>query len=750
MVTVLNLTEGQVFHHQLIYVAGSLDTVPIKESHEYHEMCHNEHCTTNEVHVNHVPWPVVNGRFKVFILLHKGENKVRFSCLCGYASVILTLRYHPEEVREGDRLVKFVYIKCSDSSGCYQDLPSEQCSEELGVSKVRFNALLAQCYYYESLKCRREKGLDDCQSATQSCLDWGGGTFKLGGVEVFESCLTEEMSLGDDFLECKDKIYSYFHNELIERGVITETTKVVAVLSCTRYIFTDDNCCNNDDKNDKHNVKNDDNEVTEAAERRNQVKSDENYNTNGDVIRPYDDLIRPDDDVIRPHDDVIRPHDDVIRPHDDVIRPHDDVIRPHDDVIRPHDHIRCHTALGGGQLALIGGGGLYSWGSSPQDLLRAMWDSRRVPRRRLFDDSGGEGTYGGVYSTTFGAMVHELGHAFNLAHTRCGIMGRGFDDMRAFVCLEKHVPSVKLPGNILTHVKKEGPVQGALEWWEEWGGACWSAPSALLLKAHPWFTPDLDEVCRGSGTSFDCPSISSPSGLSGPYGEASQGCKELDIQLTDCTIRVYYGEFVNGFIVNNHNGGNNNDGDNDDGRVGRIEGEMYEITLGTDQRVSEVCIRSGQWIDAIQFKVTAKRAPHKMDYKTPNLGGSGGTPAKISCNNRMNTMHVKADDMFIRQLYFSLSDLPGEKSASNNDPPGKTSTTITSPNGFRHIEVWNKAEDHVQYYISPSGCIEVKSEGVCEGVCEVEGNVLRVFKGGTDEHSVRIIDGDGKFFEYVI
>jgi Putative peptidase family len=39
------------------------------------------------------------------------------------------------------------------------------------------------------------------------------------------------------------------------------------------------------------------------------------------------------------------------------------------------------------------------------------------------------GTFGGCYSTTLGAVLHELCHTFDLGHTRKGIMGRGFDRM---------------------------------------------------------------------------------------------------------------------------------------------------------------------------------------------------------------------------------------------------------------------------------------------------------------------------------
>lgn len=38
-----------------------------------------------------------------------------------------------------------------------------------------------------------------------------------------------------------------------------------------------------------------------------------------------------------------------------------------------------------------------------------------------------------------GSLIHELGHCLNLAHTKQGIMARGFDDLdRFFVSSEKY------------------------------------------------------------------------------------------------------------------------------------------------------------------------------------------------------------------------------------------------------------------------------------------------------------------------
>lgn len=42
------------------------------------------------------------------------------------------------------------------------------------------------------------------------------------------------------------------------------------------------------------------------------------------------------------------------------------------------------------------------------------------------------GTLGGCYATSLGAALHEIGHIFDLVHSDCGIMARGFNDLDLF------------------------------------------------------------------------------------------------------------------------------------------------------------------------------------------------------------------------------------------------------------------------------------------------------------------------------
>ncbi|XP_063377956.1 uncharacterized protein LOC134665079 [Cydia fagiglandana] len=107
-----------------------------------------------------------------------------------------------------------------------------------------------------------------------------------------------------------------------------------------------------------------------------------------------------------------------------------------------HDEIvsltEAYAALGGGGLALFGTACLYTWPTTVDEIISKFQDTSPVNTRRFMDDSGYRGTLGGCFATTLGSVFHELGHTFDLGHTKDGIMGRGFDHLdRVFTVGEK-------------------------------------------------------------------------------------------------------------------------------------------------------------------------------------------------------------------------------------------------------------------------------------------------------------------------
>lgn len=105
--------------------------------------------------------------------------------------------------------------------------------------------------------------------------------------------------------------------------------------------------------------------------------------------------------------------------------------RTHEDTLA---RTQGHAALGGGGLALFGSACLHTWPTRMSEILPRFLDATAVDTEHLMDDSNYRGTHAGCFATTLGSVLHELGHTFDLGHTRDGIMGRGFDYVdRVFV-----------------------------------------------------------------------------------------------------------------------------------------------------------------------------------------------------------------------------------------------------------------------------------------------------------------------------
>jgi hypothetical protein len=137
----------------------------------------------------------------------------------------------------------------------------------------------------------------------------------------------------------------------------------------------------------------------------------------------------------------------------------------------PDHGFLAHTALGGGHLALFGSGSLCTWAPGIEGLADCLLDERSCAAfPEIHDDSGGRGAFWAGYSTTAGAVLHEVGHCLGLHHTESGIMQRGFDDLNRFF-------SVCEPGSCI-------PITCSRE-----RGAFWHAESVDQLCHSPYLRP---------------------------------------------------------------------------------------------------------------------------------------------------------------------------------------------------------------------------------------------------------------------
>ena len=135
-----------------------------------------------------------------------------------------------------------------------------------------------------------------------------------------------------------------------------------------------------------------------------------------------------------------------------------------------------HTALGGGDLGLFGSAGMFAWPRRLDDVFATFSDATPIDGRLVHDDSAGRSTVWGIASTTLGAVLHELGHAFGLPHSTAplDVMTRGFDRFNRVFSL------VEPPGR-----GGASPTPFALD-----EAASFAPVSAAALKASPWFQPD--------------------------------------------------------------------------------------------------------------------------------------------------------------------------------------------------------------------------------------------------------------------
>ncbi|XP_065080878.1 uncharacterized protein LOC135703561 [Ochlerotatus camptorhynchus] len=158
-----------------------------------------------------------------------------------------------------------------------------------------------------------------------------------------------------------------------------------------------------------------------------------------------------------------------------------------------------NAALGGGGLALFGTGCLYTWPSKLEDIVPAFLNTALVDRTLMMDDSNYRHTYGGCYATTIGSVCHEMGHIFDLGHTKDGIMGAGLDHInRVFTLITntedlpdrivgRHAPTRKSMNSKLTQIKRPGEFLRKYQQQKESDVTFFADNCVITLQLHKWF-----------------------------------------------------------------------------------------------------------------------------------------------------------------------------------------------------------------------------------------------------------------------
>lgn len=167
----------------------------------------------------------------------------------------------------------------------------------------------------------------------------------------------------------------------------------------------------------------------------------------------------------------------------------------------------AYAALGGGDLALMGGACFYTWPTGVTNIQNTFMSNVQIDDKNFHADDVSRYAVWATAATTIGSGLHELGHTFTLPHTRyirnC-IMMRGAD------CLNRYFTFVDPPWRqCKTYEEFQDNVEPV--WSSEYvkgkssaqtrfigSQACWSDVSAAALAPNRWFA--LDER-RYSGNS---------------------------------------------------------------------------------------------------------------------------------------------------------------------------------------------------------------------------------------------------------
>ncbi|KAK9879855.1 hypothetical protein WA026_008359 [Henosepilachna vigintioctopunctata] len=180
---------------------------------------------------------------------------------------------------------------------------------------------------------------------------------------------------------------------------------------------------------------------------------------------------------------------------------YDDSMTTYEDLLNITE---TYIALGGGGLALFGSGSLYTCPENVDKVIDNLIDQTAIDKRKFLDDSCYRGTYGGCFSTSLGSVLHELCHTFDLGHSECGIMARGFDNIhKVFIphsddednIISKFQKTIEfkesLEPNLLSERLKNKPkefkITGTSLKERNVDDTFWTKSCATILYYHKWF-----------------------------------------------------------------------------------------------------------------------------------------------------------------------------------------------------------------------------------------------------------------------
>lgn len=382
-----------------------------------------------------------------------------------------------------------------------------------------------------------------------------------------------------------------------------------------------------------------------------------------------------------------------------------------------------------------------------------MADKREVDRKLLFDDSGGRGSSGAVYSTTLGSVLHEIGHLFGMDHTLHGVMGRGFDDVMCWVCCDECPLHLAPKGNV--RCSKEDQ-----HWWEDWGGATLHPFSLLLTHHSTWFTgnssnhgrsesytaKDLEPACWITQLCkkqlFGTNSLTSQHFKIEPCLNCRSNTGTSCLQNTE-SLFYYDNMYLRGVKV---------------GEVVFGVKTPYSSPIPCPSLMTCCSVRAGSIIDAVKFCGLIEEMD-EAGRKHEWLGGSGGSVTELRFDDGLSaitgTVEVFADLECVSSLQFhSQSDKEAVFIKSRQRIEAiflfhKKKDQLIFAQDFRHTELKGNLQA-----VLPNIVVENNSSGITVTYFEaetsgVEGLWIVKLEGNVSGITVRVFDkiGDSHCFD---
>jgi hypothetical protein len=162
---------------------------------------------------------------------------------------------------------------------------------------------------------------------------------------------------------------------------------------------------------------------------------------------------------------------------------------------------RGNTGRGGGSTALFGSGSMWAWPNTLTDVFPAFRNPAIVDGKLVFDDSAGRSTVWGLNATTTAVILHELGHTWDLPHTRDprDIMSiqtnpRGFDYFNRFFSFVEP-PSKRNPHDF-------EPAEKGIPYFAPISGAALKNSRWFALDRKSWEDGSAPQILRTGPSTF--------------------------------------------------------------------------------------------------------------------------------------------------------------------------------------------------------------------------------------------------------